>query len=128
MGSDQQNHSHLIDFPEALEVLFTRLGELKIVLGPAAAGEVDAVAETLRTALAARQRGDMGEALTKIGQAMDRLAAVASGGDPGEGAAMRAVVARFREALVRGAVGEAQDTADVMRTRSGSVLHPKRDR
>jgi hypothetical protein len=49
-------HSHLVDFPEALEVLFSRLGELKLILGPAAAPGVDRVQELLRAGLAARER------------------------------------------------------------------------
>jgi len=38
------------------------------------------------------------------------------------------VAERFRQALVRGAVGEAQVAADVMRERSGSVVRPKKGR
>lgn len=121
-------HSHLIPFPEALEMLFARMPELKAVLGPAAAPEVDAMAEALREGLVARQRGDVGVAVTRIGDAMDRLAAVASRADPAEGAALRMVAEQFRRALGRGAVGDARDTAETMRVRSGSVLHPRKDR
>src|SRR5881396_1127453 len=81
--ADNPEHSHLITFPEALEALFSRMGELKVVLGPAAAAE---------------------------------------------GAMMRAIAERFRQALARGAFGEAKETADVMRARSGSVLTPKKPR
>jgi hypothetical protein len=121
-------HSHLIAFPEALEVLFSRLGELKIVLGPAAAPGVDEVERLLREGLAARERGDTPTTVQRIGQAMDRLAALASGADPAEGVLMRAVAERFRQALLRGALGEAKETAEVMRERSGSVLTPRRPR
>ena len=41
---------------------------------------------------------------------------------------MRAMAERFRQALARGALGEAKETADVMRARSGSVLAPKKPR
>jgi hypothetical protein len=126
--ADAPRHSHLIEFPEALEMLFARMGELKVVLGPAAAPEVDGVAELLREGLAARQRGELSVAVTRIGQAMERLAAVASRADAAEGAALRAVAEHFRHALARGAVGEAQEAAEVMRVRSGSVLHPRKDR
>src|SRR5262245_26226603 len=121
-------HSHLVDFPEALEALFSRMGELKLVLGPAAAPGVDRVEAALREGLAARERGDVGVAVTKIGQAMDLLAGLASHADPAEGAMMRAVAEQFKEALRRGALGDAQQTAEMMRTRSGSVLQPKKAR
>ena len=41
---------------------------------------------------------------------------------------MRALTSHFRQALGRGALGEAREAADVMRERSGSVLRPKRER
>src|SRR6266700_3568343 len=109
--ADNPEHSHLIDFPEALEALFSRMGELKVVLGPAAAPGVDEVERHLREGLAARERGDPGAAVVKIAGAM-----------------MRATAERFRQALARGALGEAKETADVMRGRSGSVLAPKKPR
>jgi hypothetical protein len=126
-GGAPPPHSHLIDFPEALEALFSRMGELKLVLGPAAAPGVDEVERFLREGLAARERGDVGRAVTRIGQAMDRLAALAEHAvDPAEGTAMRAVAEQFRRALARGALGEAKETADVMREHSGGVLRPKK--
>jgi hypothetical protein len=121
-------HSHLIAFPEALEAFFSRIGELKVVLGPAAAPGVDEVERYLREGLAARDRGDGATAVARIGQAMDRLAALAGSADPAEGALMRAVAERFRQALGRGALGDAKETAEVMRERSGSVLTPRRPR
>jgi hypothetical protein len=57
---------------------------------------------------------------------MDLLAALAGHADAAEGAMMRAMAERFRQALARGALGEAKETADVMRARSGSVLAPKK--
>ena len=126
--ADEPGHSHLLDFPEALEALFSRLGELKVVLGPAAAPGVDQVEAYLRSALAARERGDVPAAVERIGAAMDRLAAFAAAGDPAEGAMMRGLAAHFRQALVRGALGQAREAADVMRERSGSVLTPKKGR
>src|SRR3989442_9155744 len=71
--ADNPSHSHLIDFPEALEALFSRLGELKIVLGPAAAPGVDEVERHLREGLAARGRGGLGAPLAKLPHAMDLL-------------------------------------------------------
>ena len=121
-------HSHLVDFPEALEALFSRLGELKVVLGPAAAPGVDQMEARLREGLAARDRGDLGTAVRKIGQAMDLLAGLAAHADPAEAAMMRAVAAQFKEAIARGAMGEAREQADVMRERSGSVVRPRKPR
>jgi hypothetical protein len=128
MADEPRDHSHLIDFPEALEVLFGRIGELKVVLGPAAAPGVDEVERLLREGLAARERGDPAAAVARIAQAMDRLATLASAADPAEGALMRAMAERFGQALGRGAVGEARDAADVMRERSGSVVRPRKGR
>jgi hypothetical protein len=121
-------HTHLVDFPEALEALFSRMGELKVVLGPAAAPGVDALERLLRAGLAARERGDLPAAVERIGQAMDRLAALASASDAAEGTVMRALAERVRQALAQGAVGEARAAAETMRARSGSVLRPKTPR
>src|SRR5213593_465072 len=101
--ADNPQHSHLIDFPEALEALFSRMGELRLVLGPAAAPGVDEVERLLREGLAARERGDVPVSMGRIAQAMDRLAALASAGDATEGAVMRAMAERFRQALGHGA-------------------------
>jgi hypothetical protein len=124
----EASHSHLIEFPEALEAFFSRIGELKAMLGPALAPGVDAVAETLREGLAARERGDVATAVARIAAGMDRLAALAATADPAEGAMMRAVADHFRAALGRGALGDAREAAEHMRERSGSVLHPRRPR
>ena len=129
MADDESGHpphSHLIDFPEALDVFFSRIGEMKLVLGPAAAPDVDRAAELLREALAARERGDGPTAVARIGQAMDQLAALADHALPHEAPALRAMAQVFRQAMGRGAVSEAKEAADVMRDRSGSVLTPKK--
>jgi hypothetical protein len=123
---DAPAHSHLIDFPEALEVLASRMGELKVVLGPRAAPGVDRIAEHLREGLAARERGDLGVAMAKIGQAIDLLAGLAGEMDPAEGAMMRAVAEQFKQALARGALSQARETAEVMRERSGSLVRPRK--
>lgn len=121
-------HSHLISFPEALEVFFGRMHELKLLLDPREAGNVGQVETLLREALAARGRGDVPAAVARIGQAMDRLAALAGTGDPQEGAMMRAMAEHFRQALVRGAIGDAREAAETMRQRSGSTITPRKDR
>jgi hypothetical protein len=125
---DQPAHSHLTDFPEPLAALFTRMAELKLVLGPAGAAGVDRVEALLHEALAARERGDVPVAVARIAAAMETLAGLAGGVVPGDATVMRAMVEQFEQALRRGAVGEAKQAADVMRERSGSVLRPKKDR
>ena len=120
-------HSPFIEFPEALEVFFTRMDELKRVVGPKHAAAVDQVGDTLREALAAQARGDMPAAMTRIMQAMQHLSTVVSGAIPDEGPVMQAMAAQFQQALTRGSVGDAQQAADVMRAKSGSTLRPKKD-
>jgi len=126
--AEPPGHSHLIDFPEALEALVSRLGELKVILGTAAAPGVERVERLLREGLAARERGDVAAGVASIAEAMDLLAQLASQADPAEGALMRAVAEQFRRALSRGALGDAKEKAEVMRARSGSVLHRRRPR
>src|SRR4029077_16420083 len=126
--AERTPHSHLVDFPEALAVLASRMDELKVVLGPAAAPGVDQVAVRLREGLAARDRGDSETAMAKIGPAIDLLARLAGRADPAEGAMMRAVAEQFKQALARGSLGEAKEQAEEMRRRSGSVLRPKKPR
>src|SRR5262249_62068745 len=82
-------HSHLIEFPEALEAFFSRIGELKVILGPRAAGGVDGLEALIREGLAARDRGDPATAMMRIALAMSRLAGVG-----GERDAARAPMAR----------------------------------
>ena len=125
---DAPGHVHLVDFPEALAALFSRMSELRVVLGPDAGPGVDQVEQALREGLSARERGDVPGAVARIGQAMDRLAQLVSAHDPAEGAMLGAVVEQFRRVLARGALGEAKETADVMRARSGATLRRRKDR
>jgi len=125
---DRGAHSHLIEFPEALEAFFTRVGELKVVLGASSGAGVDRLESVIQTALAARERGDVPGAIGGIVQAMELLADLA-GATPGfDAAALRGMAASFKQALAHGAVGEAKATADVMREESGSRLIPKKPR
>ena len=119
-------HSHLIEFPEALEAFFSRIGELKVILGPRAAGGVDALEALIREGLAARDRGDPATAMACITQAMSRLAELAGESDAAEAPMLRAMAEHFAAALRRGSLGEAKDAAEVMRTRSGSTVIPRR--
>jgi hypothetical protein len=119
-------HTHLIDFPEALDAFYSRLGELRVVLGPGAAAGLEQGEALLREALAARERGDAPGAVRRIGEAMARFANVASEALPAEGPPLRAIAEQFRRALAAGALGSARDTAEGMRERSGSVVIPKK--
>jgi hypothetical protein len=120
------SHSHLIEFPEALEAFFSRIGELKVVLGPRAAAGVDGLEALIREGLAARDRGDPGQAIQRIMQAMRRLAELAADSDAAEAPMLRAMAEQFAAALGRGDLGDAKAAADVMRERSGSAVIPRR--
>jgi hypothetical protein len=130
MADDEHEggHSHLIDFPEALEAFFSRVGELKVVLGPGSADGVARLEALMQQGLAARDRGDMAVATTRIVEAMDLLAELASAAPGLDGTMLRAMAEHFRAALGRGRLGEAKAAADVMREQSGSRLTPKRPR
>jgi hypothetical protein len=119
-------HSHLIAFPEALEAFLSRIGELRVVLGPRAAGGVDGLEALIREGLAARDRGDPGTAVRRIVQAMDRLADLAGASDAAEAPMLRAMARQFAAALGRGALGDAKTAAEAMRERSGSTVIPRR--
>jgi hypothetical protein len=124
--ASQPPHSHRVAFPEALEAFFTRIGELKVVLGPKAAPGVDGLEALIRQGLAARDRGDVPMAIARIVEAMNRLAELAAMSDAAEGPMLRAMAEQFARALSRGAVADARETADVMRERSGTVIIPNK--
>jgi len=119
-------HSHLIEFPEALEAFFSRIGELKVILGPRAAGGVDGLEALIREGLAARDRGDPATAMMRIAQAMSRLAELAGESDAAEAPMLRAMAEQFATALRRGSLGDAKAAAEEMRERSGSTVIPRR--
>ena len=119
-------HSHLIAFPEALEAFYTRIGELRVILGPRAAAGVDGLEALMRDGLAARTRGDQATAIRLIVAAMRRLAELASASDAAEGPMLRAMAEQFAAALEHGALGDAKAAAEVMREQSGSTIIPRR--
>lgn len=109
--------------------LIDRLGELEVVIGPQARPAVAEVQNRLREAAAARERGDVPGALAIIGQAMERLAGLASSLDASEGAMMRAISASFAQALTAGDKGGAKQAVEVMRTKAGdSASDPDEDK
>jgi hypothetical protein len=99
--------------------LIDRLGELEVVIGEQAKPVVAEVRERLREAASARARGDVPGALTIIGQAMQRLAGLASHLDAAEGALMHAIAGSFAHALNAGDKGTAKQAVEVMRTKAG---------
>ncbi len=121
-------HTHLIDFPEALEAFFGRVGELKHALGVAGAERVGALEAIIAEALAARERGDHATAIARIVTAMQRLAELASESGAPDAPMLRMMAERFRQAVGHGDVSQAKDAADTMRVQSGSTIHPKKQR
>ncbi len=111
--------------PVALESVVTRLGELEVVLGAHVAPTVSAVRAGLMSALAARDRGDAPGAIQQISQAMDRLAVLADQLDPAEALLMRALVHRFRTALLRGDEDQIKQSTTTMFRKSGAVERKK---
>lgn len=124
-SSDDMSHKHEDQIPLALESVVARLGELEIVLGAHAAPVVVAVRAQLTAAMAARDRGDVLGAVAQIGQAMDKLAALADQLDPSEATLMRALAQNFRAALLRGDDAQAKESAAVMFERSGATARKK---
>ncbi len=105
--------------PDSFLQLIDRLGELEVVIGPQARPVVAEVRSRLKEAAAARERGDVPGALAIIGQAMQRLAALAGSLDAAEGALMRAIAGSFAQALGVGDKGAAKQAVNVMRGKAG---------
>jgi len=114
-------HKHEPQIPAGLDMLVARLSEVEVVLGKAVAPVLAAVRDTLIAAMAARDRGDVPAAIVHVGQAMERLAALADRLDPAEAALMRAIAGQFQTALARGDEAHAKRSAAVMFERSGAV-------
>jgi hypothetical protein len=121
-------HSHLVEFPEALEAFFTRMGEITAALGPAKAEGVRALEAHVQEGLAAREQGDVPRAVDAIVRAIGLLADLADDDPRLDGPMLRAMAAQFGAAVTRGALGEARASADVMREQSGSTIVPRRRR
>jgi hypothetical protein len=99
--------------------LVDRLGELEVVIGPQAKPVVAEVRNRLLEAASARERGDVPGALAIIGQAMERLAGLASHLDAAEGAFMREIAASFAQALSAGDQGAVKQAVGLMRGKAG---------
>ena len=117
--SDKAPHDPAV--PTAIEMVVRRLGEMESVFGPAARPLLDGVRDALLAAMAARDRGDVPEAIRQIERGMQRLAELADRLDPGEAALMRILAQQFGQALLRGEAGTARQSAAVMFEKSGAV-------
>jgi hypothetical protein len=126
MADKDDSHSHAEPVPLAIESVASRMRELELVLGPQAAPVVAAVRAALIDAMAARDRGDLPQALRQIAAAMDRLTGLADGLDPEEAAVMRLLAQGFRNALMRGDQTQAKQEAAAMFARSGAVEAQKK--
>lgn len=111
----------LILAPENLQILLQGLDGLAPVLGPEAAPGLDRVRELLQQALNAQADARTPDALASITLAMRELVELASRMDPGEAAIMQTVAARFEQAMHQGNLGDAAETVDQMRERSGAT-------
>ena len=111
----------LILAPENLQVLLQGLDGLRPVLGPEAAPGLERVRELLQQALNAQADGRNPDALGAITLAMRELVQLANRMDPGEAAIMQAVAARFEQAMHQGDLGDAAESLDQMRERSGAT-------
>jgi hypothetical protein len=118
-------HKHDADIPVPLDTFLTRLGDLEVVLGKDVAPLLAGIRQTVIAAMAARDRGDVPGAVDRIGQAMDRLTALADKLDPAEAVLMRALAQNFRTALKRGDQTQAQQSAAVMFEKSGATERKK---
>jgi hypothetical protein len=119
------SHKHEEEIPVAIESVVARLGDLEVVLGAHAAPTIAAVQALLIEAMAARDRGDTPTALARIGQAMDRLAALADNLDPAEATLMRALARNFRAALLYGDEAGARESTQRMFEKAGAIERKK---
>jgi hypothetical protein len=112
--------AHELEPPPVLVMLLTRLDEIAIVVGPAAAPRLGAVREGLARALTLHAGGDVPAATHAIAAAMQELANIAGALDPAEAKVMRAIAAQFAAAMAHGETAEMQRTSELMRERSGA--------
>jgi hypothetical protein len=112
--------AHDLEPSPVLETLVTRLDELAVVVGPAAAPRLGAVRDGLTRALALKAQGDVPAAMQAIAAAMQELAQLAAALDPAEAGVMRAIAGQFGAAMARGETGEMERASELMRERSGA--------
>lgn len=118
---------HQPQIPVALEQMLAGLTQLQLLLGDAGRSLVLSVRARLIEAMAARDRGDTVAMLEAIGRAMNELATVGDRLSPGDGPLMAMMANRFKDALLRGDMGEAKKDLDVMFDQSGARYGTKKD-
>jgi hypothetical protein len=117
--------AHEPEIPTDLEMVVTRLRELEVVLGKEAEPVIAEVRSALIAAMAARDRGDVPDAMARIGHGMDCLATLADRLDANEAVLMRALAQTFRAALLRGDEATVKRSTEVMFKKSGAVGRKK---
>jgi hypothetical protein len=113
--------AHEPEIPTDLEMVVARLRELEVVLGKEAEPVINEVRAALIAAMAARDRGDVPDAVARIGHGMDCLTALADRLDANEAVLMRALAQTFRSALLRGDETAVKQSTAVMFRKSGAV-------
>ena len=104
--------------------LANSLGELEVIIGPAARPAIAEVKDRLIDAAVRYKSGDAPGAYALIRAAMQSLAALAVNLDPAEAALMRIISERFSTALTIGDKDAAKTAINVMRHKAGD---PKDD-
>ncbi|MGH7984926.1 MAG: hypothetical protein ACREQX_01360 [Candidatus Binataceae bacterium] len=112
MALEQVNFASFLKLAENLR-------ELEITVGERARPAVASVRARLLEASTKRRGGDYPGALALLRDAMDRLAALGTELDPGEGALMALIAERFTKALNLGDKDAAKQVLKVMRHRAG---------
>lgn len=100
------------------------LGELEVIIGPAARPIIAEVRTRLSEALGRQKNGDTSGAIAVIRRAMEGLASLAGTLDPAEATLMRMLSAHFSNALSIGDKNAAKDAVNTMRHKAGD---PKDD-
>jgi hypothetical protein len=95
------------------------LGELEVIIGPAARPVIAEVRTRLVEAAARQKNGDTPGAITIIRGAMERLASLAGTLDPAEAVLMRMLSEHFADALSIGDKNAAKDAVNLMRRKAG---------
>jgi hypothetical protein len=108
-----------------LERLLFGIDELKVVLGPDVAPQVESVKALLVRALAARDRGDRPASLQAMAGAMAELARLGDSLDSSEGAMMRAVSAAFVAGLAREDREAVESSLSVIQSKAGKPKKPE---
>lgn len=103
-----------------MESFLTRLGELRTVLGEEVAPVLERVRSELVAGLAARDRGDVGEAGVRVAKAMAELATLGDRLEGGEGELMRAMTAEFIRSMARGDADAMERGVDRIQARAGT--------